>query len=276
VSYCIKKYVSGLSDQRLAEIYAFCEDGNMRFFNPCCCLVGVVSSPSHLHTNHCDLPHYRAACEDPLAALAENEYRQLGTAVSVWHPFVRRELRRVRLLAILREVMDSRAEFRRSRGIFRMEAHLRRIYFAGNPQRPLHSPAEAKRSREDICSGMGEAEHRWRHGCPQHTGLAPVWRRDALRWAMHAGRGHRCGDRDPVARVAGWGAVVEGNVEESAEGEVIVSLHRNGKICLELTPEDAIDKVFLQEMKDRAAKGQGVTLAGFADSDAVVVSMEQK
>ena len=56
---------------------------------------------------------------------------------------------------------------------------------------------------------------------------------------------------------------------------MIVNLHRNGKICLELVPEDAIDKVFLAEMKDRAEKGQAVMLAGNGE-DAVMVSMDQK
>lgn len=57
---------------------------------------------------------------------------------------------------------------------------------------------------------------------------------------------------------------------------MLVSLRRNGRICLELTPEDAIDKVFLDEMKDRAGKGKPVTLAGVEGSDGVTVSVDPK
>jgi hypothetical protein len=52
-----------------------------------------------------------------------------------------------------------------------------------------------------------------------------------------------------------------------------IETHANGSIELWLTPETAIEKVFISEMKSRAAKGQGVKLSG--DEQRLVVAVEQ-
>lgn len=47
-SRIVKSYISGWSDQKLAEVLAFAEDGKMDYHNECCCLLGVASS-DNLH-----------------------------------------------------------------------------------------------------------------------------------------------------------------------------------------------------------------------------------
>jgi hypothetical protein len=55
-----------------------------------------------------------------------------------------------------------------------------------------------------------------------------------------------------------------------------VELKINGRICLELTPETEIERTVVAEMRDRAVKGQAITLAGVGDGDTIVVSVDQK
>jgi hypothetical protein len=54
---------------------------------------------------------------------------------------------------------------------------------------------------------------------------------------------------------------------------VKVSLHQNGRIEIELTPEDAIESTVVNEMVGRAERGQTVMLE--RRGDAVVVGVQK-
>jgi hypothetical protein len=54
---------------------------------------------------------------------------------------------------------------------------------------------------------------------------------------------------------------------------MVVEKKANGTIQLVLTPETAIERIFLAEMTERASKGQVVTLSG--DSECMTVAVEQ-
>lgn len=117
------------SDQRLASVAAFNEDGRMGFRNPCGCLMGVTFSDRLHHpgldgANHdCDRKHYWRARRLDLsqtrrfAALflssqlgkAEKAYLFLGFAADSRNCFGDDELRRRRFSALLRAEMRRRA-----------------------------------------------------------------------------------------------------------------------------------------------------------------------
>lgn len=60
----VKQYVAGWTDQKLAEVMAFCEDGRMNYDNTCCCLIGV-SSADNLHRANIAKPYTgEPACMD--------------------------------------------------------------------------------------------------------------------------------------------------------------------------------------------------------------------
>jgi len=122
------------SDQRLASVVAFNEDGRMGFRNPCGCLMGVTYS-DRLHdpgldgagidgANHdCDRKHYWRARRLDLsqtrrfAALflasqlgkAEKAYLFLGFSANCRNCFGDDDLRRRRFSALLRAEMRRRA-----------------------------------------------------------------------------------------------------------------------------------------------------------------------
>jgi hypothetical protein len=114
---------SYFSDQKLASVVAFNEDGNMSFRNPCGCLMGVTYS-DHLHLGHdCDREHYwRARREDlaqtrRFAALfqtsrigkTEKAYNFLGFSSTFSNCFGDDDLRRRRFSALLRMETRRRA-----------------------------------------------------------------------------------------------------------------------------------------------------------------------
>jgi hypothetical protein len=111
----IRKLIGGWSDQKLAAVYAFNQDGKMSFFHACNCLVGVHSSEV-LHTGFCGGQHYNEAVRG--MRFEEFAYLILGgtadrtVAIKEWGPEVAarmERLRNVRLSAILRAEMRLRA-----------------------------------------------------------------------------------------------------------------------------------------------------------------------
>jgi hypothetical protein len=98
-----------LSDEKLASVAAFNEDGKMGFRNPCGCLLGVTYSDP-LHLGHdCDHEHYRRARRQDLARLspsgmgpAEKAYLFLGFAAGFHNGLGDDEVRRRRFSALLR------------------------------------------------------------------------------------------------------------------------------------------------------------------------------
>ena|ERR1041385_1253049 len=107
------------SDERLAEVYAFNQDGKMRFLDPCSCLLGVTSSGQlHQDDNTCSHLHYlRMRDLDNDGQAVENAYNALGY-VSLPENDRRPsdEWRRIRLSAILRAQMRIRARSRQQEG----------------------------------------------------------------------------------------------------------------------------------------------------------------
>jgi hypothetical protein len=110
------------SDEKLASVLAFNEDGKMGFRSPCSCLMGVTYS-DHLHLGYdCQHEHYwRARREDlaqmgRLAALlfpsgmgkAEKAYCFLGFSAAFRNCFGDDEVRRRRFSALLRAEMRRR------------------------------------------------------------------------------------------------------------------------------------------------------------------------
>ncbi len=79
----VKDFVSGRwSDQKIAEVLAFAQDGKMSAGNACCCIIGVHSS-QNLHLA-CFERHYGAAKhKEPSITNVEFAYMRLGCYVSV-------------------------------------------------------------------------------------------------------------------------------------------------------------------------------------------------
>lgn len=114
---------ANFSDQRLASIAAFNEDGRMRFRNPCSCLMGVTYSDILHESADCDREHYRFARRQDLsqtrrfAALfptsrigkAEKAYNFLGFSPAFSSCFGDDNLRRRRFGVLLRAEMRRRA-----------------------------------------------------------------------------------------------------------------------------------------------------------------------
>lgn len=105
----VMDYVSAWTDQKLAEVAAFCEDGKMHFYNPCCCLIGVSSSINlHRDFRTCGGIHYtKLRVGNPEANCVENAYQILGKETD-GHGGYGQPTRDQRFLAILREVMGER------------------------------------------------------------------------------------------------------------------------------------------------------------------------
>lgn len=114
---------TNFSDQRLASVAAFNEDGGMSFRNPCGCLMGVTYSEP-LHAGHgCDRQHYWVARREDLAqsrrfaalfpssriGKAEKAYLFLGFSPKFANCFGNDEVRRRRFSALLRAEMRRRA-----------------------------------------------------------------------------------------------------------------------------------------------------------------------
>jgi hypothetical protein len=111
----VKEFVSHWTDQKLCEVLAFCEDGKMRYYSWCGCLLGVASSRV-LHTFCYDPVHYIDYKRNYLgAAIAERAYFHmagdakaipgfLSSATDIWH----QKERDVNLIAILKEVLQER------------------------------------------------------------------------------------------------------------------------------------------------------------------------
>ena len=119
----VREWVRGnFSDEKLASVAAFNEDGKMSFRNPCGCLMGVTHS-EFLHQGHdCDRKHYWIARREdlaqtrPFAALfpstrigrTEKAYNFLGYSPDFRNCFGDDELRRRRFSALLRAEMRRR------------------------------------------------------------------------------------------------------------------------------------------------------------------------
>ncbi len=113
---------ANFSDEKLASVAAFNEDGKMSFRNPCGCLMGVTHS-ERLHEGHdCDRKHYWRARRQDLAQTrrfaalfpssrigkAEKAYHFLGFSATLNSCFGDDQLRRRRFSALLRAEMRRR------------------------------------------------------------------------------------------------------------------------------------------------------------------------
>jgi hypothetical protein len=113
----IRRWISErFSDERLAEVYAFNQDGKMMYESPCCCLLGVTGAENlHEAGSGCDKRHYIRIRETvPIGMATELAYNFLGNIAPHWMQFGD-PLRRRRLSAILRAQMRIRAQERRAR-----------------------------------------------------------------------------------------------------------------------------------------------------------------
>jgi hypothetical protein len=114
------------SDQHLASVAAFNEDGKMTFRNPCGCLMGVTYS-DRLHVgDDCNGEHYWLARREDLSQTrhfavffprsrvgkAEKAYNFLGFSTSFDHCFGDDQVRRRRFSALLRAEMRRRERLR--------------------------------------------------------------------------------------------------------------------------------------------------------------------
>jgi hypothetical protein len=99
------------SDERLAEVYAFNQDGRMRYCSPCCCLRGVTEAERlHDFDEACDRQHY-IRLNTAEGVEAELAYNVLGN-VAAHRPNFGDGLRQRRLSAILRAQMRIRSRAR--------------------------------------------------------------------------------------------------------------------------------------------------------------------
>ena len=116
------------SDEKLASVLAFNEDGKMGFRNPCGCLMGVTYS-DRLHLNQdCRHEHYWRARREDLAQTGrfasllfpsgmgktEKAYYFLGFSATFRNCFGDDEIRRRRFSALLRAEMRRRARLNSS------------------------------------------------------------------------------------------------------------------------------------------------------------------
>jgi hypothetical protein len=121
----IRRWISErFSDERLAQVYAFNQDGKMRFQSACDCLLGVTGSSTLHEPENCpddDWPaHYfrirynggqfALDCEQAYNILGWLNTRRFGIADCS------DELRKRRLSAILRAQMRIRARARQQEG----------------------------------------------------------------------------------------------------------------------------------------------------------------
>ncbi len=127
---------ANFSDEKLASVAAFNEDGKMSFRNPCGCLMGVTYS-SQLHVGHgCNREHYWIARRQDLAQTrrfasffpfsrigkAEKAYNFLGFSPNYNHCFGDDQLRRRRFSALLRAEMRRRDRLKEIAPSERLEA----------------------------------------------------------------------------------------------------------------------------------------------------------
>lgn len=104
----IATFLKTWSDQKLADVYAFCEDGKMYFYKPCICLLGVASSQV-LHTERCEVPHYSRLRAQPGMPDVEMAYRDLSKgARGPGRGGSAQKMRDRRLLKLLSAEMDRR------------------------------------------------------------------------------------------------------------------------------------------------------------------------
>ena len=110
----IRNWIKRFDDQRLAEVYAFNEDGKMAFRNSCSCLLGVtLADKLHTSTVECTYgpqpTHYHDARKIPGAVEVEWAYRNLG---SIPFMFKSDALKRWLLSRILRDEIQDRDQKR--------------------------------------------------------------------------------------------------------------------------------------------------------------------
>ena len=100
-----------LPGQKLHDIFAFCEDGKMDYWDHCCCLIAVCSSPV-LH-QRCDDPaccvRYGKMLNQPGMLAVEGAYSELGDDYAAG-VIDSQDLRDRRLLKILRAEMTRRQQ----------------------------------------------------------------------------------------------------------------------------------------------------------------------
>jgi hypothetical protein len=107
----IRRWISErFSDERLAQVYAFNQDGRMQYSSPCACLLGVTTA-KHLHSwgDGCWATHYRVLKQ--VGADAELAYNYLAYVDRLGRFRFEgvEQLRQRRLSAILRAQMRIRA-----------------------------------------------------------------------------------------------------------------------------------------------------------------------
>lgn len=121
----VRAFLRLFSDQRLAEVYAFNQDGHMHYADPCTCLCGVFSAKSlHIRTLNGLCPesismavHYDEAKYIEEGYCAERGYALLGAVpgyvltfgeFAIHYDHTTDTLRRVRLSPMIRAEMRRR------------------------------------------------------------------------------------------------------------------------------------------------------------------------
>jgi hypothetical protein len=74
----IRADVKGWTTAKLCEVWAFNRDGRMDVLRPCCCILGVLSSPGALHRENCGLGHYMNLLTTPSGLELEIAYIRLA------------------------------------------------------------------------------------------------------------------------------------------------------------------------------------------------------
>lgn len=102
-------------DQKLAAAYAWNADGNMRFKDPCGCLLGVtLSSVFHNYGKSCEMDHYYEAKRLHFGFSAEIQFLALGTDFKIrGNAGQEAGTRRRRMSALLRTEMRLRERTRK-------------------------------------------------------------------------------------------------------------------------------------------------------------------
>ena len=115
------------TDEKLAIVLAFAEDGKMQYSNPCCCFLGVESfDVMHDDRSACGgyAMHYHRAVADEGSRLAEEAYYQIGQPL-VFLRYQEEQAERTRqFIAILRaEIARRDATADRIRGYIKAAVH---------------------------------------------------------------------------------------------------------------------------------------------------------
>jgi hypothetical protein len=100
----VATFVSRWSDQKLAEVLAFAQDGKMSYQNQCCCLLGVASS-DNLHVEHC---HNYGDQESHYHRFRNETHRALSSEMAYFGLGYHQEERDFNFIQVLEEVIARR------------------------------------------------------------------------------------------------------------------------------------------------------------------------